>query len=102
MENIQVGEYIRTKQGYIHIVKSVHKDMIWWCDLDWIPEKDILKHSKNIIDLIECGDYVNGSVVIDLDDLGYLDLEDDTIKYDDIKSVVTKELFNSVKYEVER
>lgn len=52
MEEIKVGEYVRTKQGYIH------KDMIWWRDLAWIPEKDITKHSNNIIDLIKVGDYV--------------------------------------------
>lgn len=107
MEEIKVGEYFRTKQGYIHKVKSVHKDMIWWCDLDWIPEKDITKHSSNIIDLIEEGDYVNGEQIdfiniskegkkrpLIRDNIYFFD------KYNSIKSIVTKEMFNQVKYEV--
>lgn len=56
---IEVGEYIRHKKGYIHKAKSVYKDMIWWCDLSWIAEKDIVKHSKNIIDLIEVRRFYN-------------------------------------------
>jgi hypothetical protein len=43
---------------------------------------------------------VNGSKVVDLDDLGYLDLEDDLIKYDDIKSIITKERMQKIMYEV--
>lgn len=110
MENIQVGEYIRTKQGYIHIVKSVHKDMIWWCDLDWIPEKDIVKHSKDIIDLIKVGDFINGKMCIDIehytrDDgsngIDFVCIGGSVLK-ENIKSIVTNEQFNSIKYEVER
>ena len=70
---IEVGEYIRTKRGYItKILKCLGKDIgyknMQHYDVDhWTPyqgfiiyEEDIKAHSKNIIDLIEVGDYVNG------------------------------------------
>lgn len=50
---IKSGDYVRTKQGYIYKVKSVYEDMIWVYDIQWIPEQEIVKHSKNLIDLIE-------------------------------------------------
>lgn len=68
----------------------------------------VKKHSPNIIDLIECGDYVNGDYVVKVYtykngkvqfiDVGELQQE---LRNKDIKSVVTKEQFNSIKYEVE-
>lgn len=76
-----------------------------------ISEENIIKPSENILDLIEAGDYVNGKRVYNIsivDGLKYLDVEvedylSDTpfINADQIMSIVTKEQFNSVKYEVE-
>ena len=67
--------------------------------------------SYNPIDLIEVGDYVNGKRVYNIsivDGLKYLDVEVEDylsdmpfINADQITSIVTKEQFNSVKYEVE-
>lgn len=61
------------------------------------------KPSENIIDLIEPGDYVNGYKVkitnpymIVLDNYNFKSIENK-----DIRSVVTKEQFNNVRYEVE-
>ena len=69
------------------------------------------KFYDNPIDLIEAGDYVNGKRVYNIsivDGLKYLDVEvedylSDTpfINADQITSIVTKEQFVSVKYEVE-
>lgn len=66
---IEVGEYIRTKSGYIGDVVNINEfrppeaeicvDMNF-SDYVFVGEKDITKHSKNIIDLIKVGDYVNG------------------------------------------
>lgn len=50
---INVGEWIRTKQGSIHKAKSIYKDMIWYCDVDYVSEIDIVNHSENFIDLIQ-------------------------------------------------
>lgn len=65
----------------------------------------ILKHSKNIIDLIEEGDYVNGEKVIGKGALScipqyYDDETNDIVYFDEIKSIVTKEMFSSVEYKV--
>lgn len=65
--------------------------------------------SDNIIDLIKVGDYVNGYRVDLIDkidgrkylDLHYIECEWRYTFNEDIKSIVTKEQFNSVKYEVE-
>ena len=61
------------------------------------------KTSFNIIDLIEVGDYVNGyRVTYVYPNLIKVDSTDIwEIHSHDIKSIVTKEQFDSVKYEVE-
>lgn len=125
MEEIKVGEYVRTKDGVIAKVTYVDAMMVD-CDRDVfdlnnlammeIPteyiEEYIVKHSSNIIDLIEEGDYVNGYKVLDVvEDMktGELHLEmpmdytnpelgDCTIYNKDIKNVVTKEQFERMKY----
>ena len=68
-----------------------------------IPKKNVIS-SPNILDLIEVGDYVNGYLVIERDinnELRYIDLKDRNMKYVknlDIKSIVTKEQFEEMKY----
>lgn len=70
-----------------------------------IPKKNVIS-SPNILDLIEVGDYVNGYLVIERDinnELRYIDLKDRNMKYVknlDIKSIVTKEQFEEMKYKV--
>ena len=69
-------------------------------------KEEIIKSSPNIIDLIEVGDYVNGYLVIEKDinnELRYIDLKDRNmkyVKYLDVKSIVTKEQFKNIEYEV--
>ena len=63
MEKIKVGEYVRTISG--NIGKYIIQQNINYIDTgkQYIGidiEKDIVKQSSNIIDLIEVGDYVNG------------------------------------------
>ncbi len=68
------------------------------------------KPSFDLIDLIEVGDYVNGEKVTETmikmrDEQGVFGLPDHYRTFVDeihIKSVVTKEQFNSCKYVVER
>ena len=67
-----------------------------------------IEASHNIIDLIEEGDYVNGLPVtrICIDDETnekYLNMFGSISEYrsEDIKSIVTKEQFDSMKYEVD-
>lgn len=75
-----------------------------------LDESDIIKASESIIDLIEVGDYVNGKKV---DKISFIYGEyyiktkvSNTGNYDYlpehlIEDIVTKEQFESIKYEVE-
>jgi hypothetical protein len=87
----------------------------WTCG---VKEYDILKSSPNIIDLIEVGDYFNGMLVTNI----WIDKETGNIEFEfnnhesylypkswnyesrvtkyKIKSIVTKEQFKSMEYEV--
>ena len=68
MEELQIGEWVRTKDGQIDKIYDYKKDTkIYICEKDLIIDsqnllathiKDILKHSKNIIDLIKVGDII--------------------------------------------
>ena len=111
MEEIKVNEYVRTKTGNITKVISVKNTVIWTEDFidvycrynEGIIEKtDIKKHSPNIIDLIEEDDIgimrYKGLIFkkfITKDDI--LELK---FKNYELLEIVTKEMFNQVKYEV--
>lgn len=119
MKEINVGEYIRSKDGYIAKIIEVKKSKRD-CDTYYCTDRimangfyeHIKKHRPNIIDLIEEGDYVNGYKVLDVvEDMktGELHLEmpmdytnpelgDCTIYNKDIKNVVTKEQFQRMEY----
>lgn len=66
MENIEVGEYVRTKEGTIDIVRKYDDKLkFYWCqnglNIDIRNQiathlEDVVNHSKNIIDLIDVGD----------------------------------------------
>ena len=118
-DKIEVGEYVRTKQGYIYKVKRIFEDMIWVHDIQWIPQPEIVKHSKNIIDLIEVGDviiynsnYLGREIKMEVNYTckkeedykwgeGYVDtVIDEHIMLEDIKSIVTKEQFEAIEYKV--
>lgn len=64
MLEIELGEYIRTKQDGIKQVKKIeydkeYKENYYYFDnVFGVWEIDILKHSKNIIDLVEIGDLI--------------------------------------------
>ena len=70
----------------------------------WLFKEQIIKASHNIIDLIEVGDYVNGHVVIDIltnsVETEYLN-QSIIYEVEDIKSIITKEQFESNEYVVE-
>lgn len=62
---IEVNEYVRTDNGEIHKVLDTEKGSIKIKSQykEWIGLCCIKKHSKQLIDLIEVGDYVNGTVI---------------------------------------
>ena len=110
---IEEKEWIRLKDGRIRQLK--------WTDginAQWTRPfgegllKEIVKHSKNIIDLIEVGDYVNGHKVVDEiygedDNNLYFEIEGgfNKAKYigeNEIETILTKEQYQVNCYTVER
>lgn len=66
MGEIQIGEYVRTKKGTFDIVTESKANIgVVRCKRTKYWREDITKHSKNIIDLLEIGDFVNGSYIFE-------------------------------------
>lgn len=112
MKELKEGYYVRfrTLSNEVKIRKIIKIDNnIYELDKNeaTIDKYIIGEPSENIIDLIEVGDYVNGYYAEDVFDTyiyvatGTNYFQSPTIYEQDIKSIVTKEQFNSVKYEVE-
>lgn len=134
--DIKVGEYVRTTKGTIAKIDDEEFDLCinipdrrvfykkWVEDFlgSYTVKEEVKKHSFNIIDLIEVGDYVNGYKVLEIADSIYknskriLIYQNEKEKYerwiyiqeydgkihtqDDIKTIVTKEQFEAMEYEV--
>lgn len=122
MEEIKVGEYFRTHDGHIGKIEEFLMNDTYFHNMPYyrtnisytmpgcytcnrIYQDMIAKHSPNLIDLIEVGDYVNGKRV-DFDRFEnklYVGNDYDYqtfIKDMEIKTIVTHEQFKSVMYEV--
>ena len=106
---MKVGDYIRVDNGCICKVLDYtdisDNDFYVNTDSEYnvIYKSWIVKSSPNIIDLIEVGDYVNGERVINIIKTHkYLEVSDEEIIIDekDIKSIVTKEQFESMEYKI--
>ena len=123
MNKIEPNMYVRTLFGIKKIDHINNKKTVWKYlykindDNEYyaLSDNDVIKASHNIIDLIEVGDYVNGSEVLDFENkyikendefvrFGvitencYLENTDSWIIEKDIKSIVTKEQFSSMEY----
>ena len=113
---LEVGMYVRTNRGeifkfvkiengqYRRTLGSDNETMTTTFKLE-----NVLKYSYNIIDLIEEGDYVNGLLVVEYDNKNHCFIcecggmftgENWIYKSGDIKSIVTKEQFENVKYKI--
>lgn len=116
MESFKVGEYVRTKEGYIAKITEIHY-LVWFDSpikkVSGIPLYElskeeyknlVTKHSKNIIDLIEVGDYVNGKKVLQkigkFFEVSSCDIGNNRIYDYMIKSIVTKQQFSNMEYKV--
>ena len=110
---IEVGEYVRTKNGLMGKVVQItnYKYIIRFYNGKEIAIGTIIaKHSKNIIDLIEEGDFVNGYPVrkipnfnnelcnFDLNTMEWTPLRNIDIYY----NILTKEQYQANCYTVER
>lgn len=116
---LKVGMYVRTKDGFIDKVINDYKGCCdspncnckhVSCEHNYYDEENIIKSSDNPIDLIKVGDYVNGKEVTEImkDEEGNVtdvlfteEVESQSYSLLPIKNIVTKEQFNSVKYEEE-
>lgn len=126
MKKIRVNEYVKTKDGRIAQIKSIdYEAEIYRFDRiiyinDFSMKEDVLynnemfknlivKHSKQLIDLIEVGDFVNGVEVLDIHiprdlwkpieirvDSRYMNF----ILAEDIKTILTKEQMEANCYKV--
>ena len=62
MKEIKVGDYVRTNTGKIDKVINNNYYMSQYieCEKSLLYKEDIVNHSKDLVDLIEEGDFVNG------------------------------------------
>lgn len=121
---MNIGDYVRTKKGIIgKIVKEEpfmdtilifldnkqgnvtlqNKDGVFKVN----HKEDIIKSSSNIIDLIEVGDFVNyeqvnGGYVLNKkeDSIDTWAILPNSLKNEDIKSVITREQMKSLEYKI--
>lgn len=114
---IEVGEYVRTKRGVIDkvdalygmIENTVHLEKQKWFDI-----KNIVKHSKNILNLIEMKDLIkfknkltnsleNEEMIIHIFDKNTLNEVKKAIQKQEIKllSILTYEQYNQNCYRLE-
>lgn len=129
---LKIGQFIRTPYGIRKIVNITKDDGYgkprvkvikldgflntgYKFNYEFYTDEKIIKECKssfNIIDLIEVGDYVNGSKVLEIEkdykfidgtirDILWTDTKMQKAIWDEtIKSIVTKEQFERMKYEV--
>lgn len=120
MNKLEVGMFIRTDDGKINKFKRYITDKKRVCETDMytmLAVDNIVKASFNIIDLIEVGDYVNGSEVLDFEyklikendnftnfavvtENCYLENTDSWIIEKNIKSVITHEQIEQMEYRI--
>lgn len=115
---LNVGDYVRTKDGYIGKVLIVTEYCVNIENKKVVQIGDIKYCSSDILNILEIGDYINGSKLLDIDYAEDADGNCDKVHYkfyfedDDkdineyyedleVKSIVTKEQFEQMKYRVE-
>lgn len=111
-DKIEVNEYVRFNNGEIGKVIDIKENpsRIVYSEYGEIGLiSDIVKHSKQLIDLIEAGDIVNGMEVLDIhkprDLWEPIEIRVDSrytnfILAEDIKTVLTKESYMANCYKV--
>lgn len=113
---LEVGKFVRTKDGEIHKIKSINDEYIEYENGFGVPyelKEYIVKTSYNIIDILEEGDYVNGQRIYYDEELDFLYVQSfdaDGEFYqesitknsfiDNIKSVITHEQMEQMAYKV--
>ena len=110
MEEIKVGEYVRTFNGLIgkvvQLTDSGNYTIRIYNGAEYVVRAVIAKHSKNIIDLIELYDYVNGMIVFDIItyDNGEKELKLSSgylMSEDEIQDILTHEQYEKNCYKID-
>nr|DAF60488.1 MAG TPA: hypothetical protein [Myoviridae sp. ctLq07] len=111
---IEVGEYVRTNNKGIKRIdridnnKTVNKYLYFTGIEDFegkeykiIKTTEIVKHSKQLIDLIEIGDYVNGEKIVEISAYkDWIDIHSEVLFERDIQTILTKESYMANCYKV--
>jgi len=110
---MNIGDYVRTEISSLNLqrigkIKEIISEDFIHTDIGTYDKENIIKSSPNIIDLIEVGDYVNGSYIYSVVEKNkntgqprvLFTEEDGVLGNGDIKSIVTKEQFESMEYKV--
>lgn len=104
-KNIKEGDYFRTTIGEIFKAVASKNGRIYYAfgEHYWVDSAAIANFQENIIDLIEEDDWVNGQHVKEVKN-GYAmvgnGIDGFQVWEEDIRTIVTKEQFKSVEYEV--
>ena len=119
-DKIEVGEYVRTNNKGIKRIdridnnKTVNKYLYFTGIEDFegkeygiIKTTEIVKHSKQLIGVIKCGDFVNGMEILHIDDNKlYVEWSNEFEEFTgflenkDIKTILTKEIYMDNCYKV--
>jgi hypothetical protein len=112
---IEVNEYVRTNKGVIG--KLISETLSYPEPSEWILKANNnkivivecddypVKHSKQLIDLIDFGDFVNGIKVVEKgldknDNVSSFSNGHDEVRAKDIKAILTKEQMEANQYVV--
>ena len=120
MEKLEVGEYVRTKDGIIakvkniickgYVIKSLEGCIILDNENESIVNQKEVKHSKDITDLIQVGDIIEvhfpvrnkiRKIYVDEYFENSMVLNGITSKNLILKTILTKEMFEANCYKVE-
>lgn len=107
---IEVNEYVRTKKGVIDKVDALYgmiENTVHLENQKWFDTKNIVKHSKQLIDLIEVGDvleirtglYSSFKYFVENED-NLLLLEEQVKQFWNIETILTKEIYIANCYKV--
>ena len=109
---IETEDYVRIN-GIIGSVEQIGNSLFWLEDgSSYSLDDKAIKHSKNIIDLIEEGDFVNGYKIIAINyKENYITIQNinefdengiKVLQEDEIKTILTKEQMEANCYTLER
>lgn len=103
-ENLKPNDYVKLNTGEITRsmnVSPIKGNKVYYANGDdcWFDISAVRNFSPNIIDLIEVGDYVNGLLIKSIGD-NFYNCGHTLVYFKNIKSIVTKEQFESIEYKV--